>query len=143
MAVCVPRGFQLAGVHCGLKEDAAHEEQRLTRAVLALAAAQMAETARQAVEPPEQTIYAWPVAVFPNPFIRRHENPFRLPPPGYDPTAIPMERRQPGSLFPIQRRGGLGNGGSGPVSASSSTSSSGSRCWRQTWTSARSRDCWL
>lgn len=87
----------------------ADEERRLTRAVLVLAAAQLADTSRPEPEPraAEETVYAWPVAVFPNPFLWRHPNPHRLPPSGHDPTAIPIERRQPGSLFPIQSRGRL------------------------------------
>lgn len=75
----------------------ADQESRLTRAVLALAAAQLAREPESEPEP----VYAWPVAVYPNPFIRRYPNPHKLPPPQYDPTAIPIQRRQPGSLFPV------------------------------------------
>ena len=73
-------------------------ESRLTRAVLAMAAAQLA---REPEPRQPEVVYAWPVSVYPNPFIRRYPNPHELPPPGHDPTAIPLPRRQPGSLFPV------------------------------------------
>lgn len=102
---------------------AANEERRLTRAVLALAAAQLAETSRQEEQPRSEPVYAWPVGVYPNPFLWRHPNPHRMPPPGHDPTAIPMERRQPGSLFPIESRGRIGAPARGAVSGSASSGS--------------------
>jgi len=104
----------------------ADEERRLTRAVLALAAAQLAETARRESSPQAsgETVYAWPVAVFPNPFRWRHPNPHKLPPRRSDPTALPIERRQPGSLFPIESRGRLTVPGDG--SSTSRTTSGGS-----------------
>jgi hypothetical protein len=83
----------------------AEEDRRLTRAMIALAAAQIAQEAQP--DPVPQPVYSWPVAVYPNPFIWRHPVPHKLPPGGHDPIAIPIERRQPGSLFPIQNRGGM------------------------------------
>lgn len=84
----------------------AEQESRLTRAVLAMAAAQLArEPEPQTVEPNPN--WAWPVMVYPQPFKWRYPNPFkgthRATPyrGGSDHTAIPIERRQPGSLFPI------------------------------------------
>jgi hypothetical protein len=110
---------RLAGEVARARE--ADEERRLTRAVLALAAAQLAETSRPVPEP----VYAWPVTVFPNPFLWRYPNPHRLPPRGHDPTAIPIERRQPGSLFPIASRGRLATSSARP--SASRTTSGGSR----------------
>lgn len=81
----------------------AAQEGRLTRAVLALAAAQLAREPERRL--PEE-VYAWPVVVYPNPFIRRYPNPHRLGPPGFDPTAIPLARRQPGSLFSVAKNHG-------------------------------------
>ncbi len=87
----------------------AQQESRLTRAVLAMAAAQLArEPEPQIVEPNPN--WAWPVMVYPQPFKWRYPNPFkgthRAAPyrGGNDHTAIPIERRQPGSLFPIAPR---------------------------------------
>lgn len=81
----------------------AEEERRLTRAVVALAAAQIAQNSQP--PPAPQPVYSWPATVYPNPFIWRHPSPFHRPPAAHDPAAIPIERRQPGSLFPIQNRG--------------------------------------
>lgn len=87
----------------------ADEESRLTRAVLALAAAQLVrEPEPVAVQP----IYPWPfagtVAVGPGHFQvgrppHHAPRPHHSPRPHHDPAAIPIERRQPGSLFPIAR----------------------------------------
>ncbi len=84
----------------------AQRESRLTRAVLAMAAAQLAR------EPEPRTLepdpgWAWPVMVYPQPFRWRYPNPFkgthRATPHrgGGGHIGIPIERRQPGSLFPV------------------------------------------
>ncbi len=84
----------------------AERESRLTRAVLAMAAAQLAKEPEPVRPDPSS---AWPVAVYPNPFIWRYPNPHRgthratLYRGGHDHTAIPIQRRQPGSLFPVAR----------------------------------------
>lgn len=101
----------------------ADSERRLTRAVLALAAAQMAARAEPEPQPRygPGIVYAWPVGVFPNPFIQRHPVPHKLPPAGHDPTAIPIERRQPGSLFRIEPRGRIGTPQPSPTASGSSS----------------------
>jgi len=79
------------------RQIAADEERRLTQAVLALAAVQLTKEP----EPQPQVVYTWPVAVYPNPFIWGHPNPHQRPPQHHGPVAIPLERRQPGSLLPV------------------------------------------
>ncbi len=96
----------------------ADESRRLTNAVLALAAAQLVQKAEPT--PPQTVIYGLPLYSGPpssrwhSPFVPRFHGPD-------DPAAIPIEIRQPGSLFPIQSRshhGSVGNS-SGAGSASS------------------------
>lgn len=75
----------------------ADEERRLTQAVLALAAVQMSKEP----QPQPQVVYAWPVAVYANPFIWGYPDSHPTSPEHHDPTAISLERRQPGSLLPV------------------------------------------
>jgi len=80
----------------------AAQESRLTRAVLAMAAAQLAREPEPVYEQPNGwTDYGWPVAVYPGPVVRPHPTPYRRHSIRHDPTAIPLHRRQPGSLFPV------------------------------------------
>jgi len=83
----------------------ADEDRRLTRAFMALAAAKMAEPQQPAV------VVTQPVGWWSNPFVWRHpgHRPRRHVRPDH-PTAIPIEVRQPGSLFPIARHGGVAAG---------------------------------
>jgi hypothetical protein len=120
----------------------AEQESRLTRAVLAMAAAQMAREP-EPYGPPYGSpygpdgIYDWPVAVYPSPFFwphpghhghGHHGSGHHGPWSRHDPTAIPIHRRQPGSLFPVapsappaRHHGGiLPAGGSGQGSSAGS-----------------------
>jgi hypothetical protein len=80
----------------------ADEDRRLTRAFMALAAAKMAEPQQPAV------VVTQPVGWWSNPFVWGHpgHRPRRHVRPDH-PAAIPIEVRQPGSLFPIARHGGV------------------------------------
>ena len=93
------------------RQREADQERRLTQAVLALAAAQLTS------EPEPQVVYQWPVGVWANPFVWQHPAPHpapHSPPAGHHSTAIPIERRQPGSLFPVASHyGGMATGKSG------------------------------
>ena len=89
----------------------AEEESRLTRTVLALAAAELAR-APEPAPPAPQPVYSWPwaggVAIGPG-YLARPRVFHHRSPPHHEPIAIPIERRQPGSLFPIagHHRGGV------------------------------------
>lgn len=102
----------------------AAEERRLARAVLALAAAQLA---RGSEPQSPKVVYPWPTAVFPGTFhfrTSRRSPPERRP----DPSALPIERRQPGSLFPIapSHHGGVARHQAGPDGSRTSARTSSS-----------------
>ncbi len=103
----------------------AADERRLTRAVLALAAAQLAGPS----EPrPVRGIYSWPAAVVPGFFHLRPPRP-SAPERRPDPSALPIERRQPGSLFPIapSHHGGVARHRAGSGGSTTSALGSGGR----------------
>jgi hypothetical protein len=112
----------------------AEQESRLTRAVLAMAAAQMVrEPEPYGLPYGSDGFYDWPVAVYPSPFFWRHpghhgsghhRSGHHGPWSRHDPTAIPIHRRQPGSLFPVappsRHHGGVLPAGGGQASSASS-----------------------
>ena len=95
------------------RQHEADQERRLTQAVLALAAAQLVR------EPEPEVVQPWPAAVYPGSFVWYPSHPHPKPPPhpaphGDSPFALPIEQRQPGSLFPIKsHHGGFAGAGSG------------------------------
>jgi hypothetical protein len=97
-----------------VREREAAEERRLTNAVLALAVAEMAR------EPEPQVVYpSWPYGFYSTPIVW-HSPPVHRPPAIHHPAphgsqfAIPIEVRQPGSLFPVAtNHGGFAGSGGG------------------------------
>lgn len=100
------------------RQREADQERRLTQAVLALAAAQLASEPEPEVEVP-----AWGAGVYASPFVwhqpgfaphPRPEPHGHRPPASESPFAIPIEQRQPGSLFPVKsHHGGMARGRTG------------------------------